>query len=71
MAETNKPSTRDLFAEWAGAMFGENGQPGYTTGQLITLGGVDPETGEDATNAVTYMCLQASGRVSRIESSSR
>lgn len=43
--------------------FGENGQPGYTTGQLITLGGVDPETGEDATNAVTYMCLQASGRL--------
>ena len=27
MSETNKPSTRDLFAEWAGAMFGDNEQP--------------------------------------------
>ena len=42
---------------------GEYGVPGYTSGQLITIGGVDPETGEDATNAVTYMCLQASGRL--------
>ena len=42
---------------------GEYGVPGYTSGQLITIGGVDPKTGEDATNAVTYMCLQASGRL--------
>lgn len=42
---------------------GEYGVPGYTSGQLITIGGVDPETGEDATNAVTYMCLQSSGRL--------
>lgn len=42
---------------------GEYGQPGYTSGQLITIGGVDPETGEDATNEVTYMCLQCSGRL--------
>ena len=42
---------------------GENGQPGYTSGQLITIGGVDPDTGEDATNEVTYMCLQCSGRL--------
>ena len=42
---------------------GEYGQPGYTSGQLITLGGVKPETGEDATNAVTYMCLQCSARL--------
>lgn len=27
MSETNKPSTRDLFAEWAGAIFGDNVQP--------------------------------------------
>ena len=26
MSETNKPSTRDLFAEWARAMLGDNGQ---------------------------------------------
>jgi len=42
---------------------GENGQPGYTSGQLITIGGVDPATGEDATNEVTFMCLQCSGRL--------
>ncbi len=42
---------------------GEYGVPGYTSGQLITIGGVKPETGEDATNAVTYMCLQCSGRL--------
>ena len=42
---------------------GEFGVPGYTSGQLITIGGVKPETGEDATNAVTYMCLQCSGRL--------
>ena len=42
---------------------GEYGVPGYTSGQLITIGGVDPETGEDAANAVTFMCLQSSGRL--------
>ena len=42
---------------------GEYGVPGYTSGQLITIGGVDPDTGEDATNEVTYMCLQSSGRL--------
>ncbi len=42
---------------------GEYGVPGYTSGQLITIGGVIPETGEDATNAVTYMCLQSSARL--------
>jgi len=42
---------------------GEAGQPGYTSGQLMTLGGVDPKTGEDATNAVTYMMLQCSARL--------
>ncbi len=36
--------------------------PGYTSGQLITLGGVDKD-GNDATNAVTYMCLEAMGRM--------
>jgi formate C-acetyltransferase len=36
--------------------------PGYTTGQLMTLGGVK-RGGEDATNAVTYMMLQTSGRL--------
>lgn len=36
--------------------------PGYTSGQLMTLGGVDKD-GNDATNPVTYMMLQASGRL--------
>ena len=27
MANTNKPATRDLFAEWAAAMFGDNVPP--------------------------------------------
>ena len=36
--------------------------PGYTSGQLITLGGTDKE-GNDATNDVTYMVLQASARL--------
>ena len=36
--------------------------PGYTSGQLMTLGGVDRD-GEDATNAVTYMMLQSAGRL--------
>ena len=36
--------------------------PGYTSGQLITLGGVGKD-GKDATNPVTYMMLQSSGRL--------
>lgn len=36
--------------------------PGYTSGQLITLGGVD-ENGDDATNPITYMGLEAMGRM--------
>ena len=36
--------------------------PGYTSGQLMTLGGVDRE-GNDATNPVTYMMLQSAGRL--------
>ena len=33
------------------------------TYQHTTLGGVDPETGEDATNPVTYMVLETVGRL--------
>ena len=36
--------------------------PGYTSGQLMTLGGVDKD-GNDATNAVSFMMLQAAGRL--------
>ena len=36
--------------------------PGYTSGQLMTLGGVTKD-GEDATNAVTYMMLQSADRL--------
>lgn len=36
--------------------------PGYTSGQLMTMGGVKKD-GSDATNAVTYMMLQSSGRL--------
>ena len=36
--------------------------PGYTSGQMITLAGVDSE-GNDATNIVTYMVLQSSARL--------
>ncbi len=36
--------------------------PGYTSGQLMTLGGVDKE-GNDATNPVSFMMLQANGRL--------
>lgn len=43
---------------------GELGQTGYTSGQLITIGGVIPETGEDATNEVTFMLLQTLARLS-------
>ena len=35
---------------------------GYTTGQLITIGGTDREL-NDATNPVTFMILQAAGRL--------
>ena len=36
--------------------------PGYTSGQLITLGGTDKD-GNDASNVVTYMALEAVGRM--------
>ena len=36
--------------------------PGYTSGFLMTLGGVDKQ-GRDATNPVTYMMLQSAGRL--------
>ena len=35
---------------------------GYTSGQLVTLGGVDKE-GNDATNPVTFMMLEAGARL--------
>ena len=44
-----------------GLIAAESG-PGYTSGQLMTLGGVDRD-GNDATNDVTYMMLQSSGRL--------
>ncbi|NLN06954.1 MAG: hypothetical protein GX167_04975, partial [Firmicutes bacterium] len=52
VAEMNKP--------WSYGATLSN--PGYTSGQLMTLGGVKPD-GTDATNAVTYMMLQSSGRL--------
>ena len=36
--------------------------PGYTSGQMITVGGIK-EDGSDATNVVTYMSLEAVGRM--------
>lgn len=36
--------------------------PGYTSGQLVTVGGTDAD-GNDATNVVTYMALEAMGRM--------
>ena len=36
--------------------------PGYTSGQMITIGGVDTD-GNDVTNIVTYMILQSSARL--------
>ncbi len=36
--------------------------PGYTSGQMITVGGIDKD-GSDATNIVTYMVLEAIGRM--------
>ena len=41
---------------------GTKASPGYTSGQLMTMGGVKAD-GTDATNAVTYMMLQSSGRL--------
>ncbi|MCI8594822.1 MAG: hypothetical protein HFF09_06160 [Oscillospiraceae bacterium] len=52
VAELNKPWS-------AGAVLAN---PGYTNGQLFTLGGVDKD-GNDATNVCTYMCLEAAGRL--------
>ncbi len=52
VAEINKP-----WSELA-----TKSGPGYTSGQLITLGGVDRD-GNDVTNVVTYMVLQASARL--------
>ena len=47
---------------------GGKGRLATTTGigntyQHTTLGGVDPETGEDATNPVTYMVMETVGRL--------
>jgi formate C-acetyltransferase len=47
--------------KYFGAMPG-SGSGGYTSGQLMTLGGIRPD-GSDATNDVTFMMLQASGRL--------
>ena len=52
IAEMNKP--------WSYGATQAN--PGYTSGQLMTLGGVKKD-GSDATNAVTYMMLQTAGRL--------
>lgn len=38
---------------------GESGKFESDTGQSVTIGGVDPKTGEDATNELTYMILDA------------
>ena len=52
VAEMNKP--------WSYGATQSN--PGYTSGQLMTMGGVDKD-GNDASNAVTYMMLQTVGRL--------
>jgi pyruvate formate-lyase/glycerol dehydratase family glycyl radical enzyme len=52
IAEMNKP--------WSYGATQAN--PGYTSGQLMCLGGVD-KNGDDATNKVTYMMLQTMGRL--------
>ena len=52
IAEMNKP--------WSYGATQAN--PGYTSGQLMTMGGVK-EDGTDASNAVTFMMLQAAGRL--------
>ncbi len=45
---------------WAGKA--AYSSPGYTSGQLITLGGIDAE-GNDSTNPITYMGLESMGRM--------
>ncbi|MDR2355821.1 MAG: hypothetical protein LBE16_06465 [Clostridiales Family XIII bacterium] len=52
VAEMNKP--------WSYEATQSN--PGYTSGQLMTLGGVKAD-GSDASNAVTHMMLQTMGRL--------
>ena len=52
IAEMNKP--------WSAQATEAN--PGYTSGQLMTLGGVKKD-GTDATNPVTYMMLEAAARL--------
>ena len=52
VAEMNKP--------WSYGATQSN--PGYTSGQLVALGGVDRD-GNDATNRVTYMMLQSMARL--------
>ena len=45
-----------------GPATGARGVSGYTSGMLMTLGGVD-EYGRDATNPVTFMMLQSAARL--------
>ena len=52
VAEMNKP--------WSYGATQAN--PGYTSGQMVSLGGVDKD-GNDASNKVTYMMLQSMGRL--------
>lgn len=52
VAEMNKP--------WSYGATQSN--PGYTSGQLMTMGGVDKD-GNDASNAATYFMLQSVGRL--------
>ncbi len=52
IAEMNKP--------WSA--MGSLAGPGYTSGQLMTLGGVKAD-GSDASNSVTYMMLQSACRL--------
>lgn len=52
--------TASLNKTWS-AMAVRSG-PGYTSGQLFTLGGIDKD-GNDATNIITYMGLETVGRL--------
>ncbi|MDR2356742.1 MAG: hypothetical protein LBD92_01450 [Oscillospiraceae bacterium] len=52
VAEMNKP--------WSDGA--TQSAPGYTSGQMMSMGGVD-RNGADASNKVTYMMLQAMGRL--------
>ena len=52
VAEMNKP--------WSYGATQSN--PGYTSGQMVSLGGVDKD-GNDASNKVTFMMLQSMGRL--------